>query len=309
VPDGSSYRLSIVKKRMGLFTDKATIVASLPYDPRLAATLPKPDAPTWIRWLRAQGGTSSKLGILRDGDQKLPIRLDDEGDCQIDYASSKDLDVRVGAAELKGDKTFGGGKTTCAKVLDHATFEFTKDGDREWLDVPLLTEVGKTVGHFRIDRQTAEEFLQKRVNRMIAQKTAFGSPVITAQRVLFRDTDKQLTFWGAVSPIDLIAVASIKAERSAPDCEKIAVESKAENATAPPKSLKRVFIDLDVAIYWRNGAELGRSTFEGGATGCPKSVAPGQISQTIRDGADRAAIHKWVARYVANSGGVDLRSK
>lgn len=308
LPEGSSMTLPLTRKRLVVMTDRAPIVASIPYDPRLAATLPKADEPGWVRWLRAQGGTASKLGVMRDGERKLPIRLDDEGDCQLEFASTKGLVLQIGDGELTADPVFGGGKLRCSRLLERASFEFRQEGDREWLDVPVNTKDGRPVTRFSIDRDTAEEFLQKRVNRMIAQKTPFGGPAPGAQRVLYRDSERKLHFSGPISPIDLFAITSIKEERPAPECTGFTLEGKLETPNAP-KTLKRLFIDVNVALYDRTGRQLGSATFPGGAVGCPPKVTPRTIGQTVRDGADRAAIDKWIARYVHNSGGVDLRSE
>ncbi len=308
LPEGSSLALPITRQRLLVMTDRAQIIAAIPFDPRLAATLPKPDEPGWVRWLRAQGGTASRLGVMREGERKLPIRLDDEGDCQLEFASTKGLVLQIGDGELTADATFGGGKLRCSRLLERASFEFRKEGDREWLDVPVNTKDGKTVTTFSIDRDTAEEFLQKRVNRMIAQKTPFGGPAPGAQRVLYRDSERKVHFTGPISPIDLFAITSIKEERPGTDCTGFTLDGKLENPN-PPKTLKRLLIDVNVALYDRTGRQLGSSTFPGGAMGCPQKVTPRTIGQTVRDGADRAAIDKWIARYVHNSGGVDLRSE
>lgn len=302
LPTGaSSLGLTLRRTHHLFFTDKATLTASIPFDPKLAATLPKPEDGTWIRWLRAEGGTTSRAGTLREGERKLPVRLDDEGECQLEFASSKGLQLELPDGVVQANAELGGGRVACSRLFASATYELTKDASGEWLDitVPLATRAGRaTATRFSIDRQLIEEHLQKRINLLIAQKRPLPGAPVGAKRAVLRLADGKLRFLGPPTAIGVVAVATLQPERAAPECTKFKITAKLETNTKPPKSLARVFIDQEVKLYDRAGKQLDTAIFPGGASGCPTEVTQRQAREKIKDGADPAAVESWVVKHL-----------
>lgn len=299
----ASVSLPFSRTRMLIITDRGTINATVPFDSKVAANLPKPDAAPWIQWVKAQGGTASRPGTLLDGDRKILVRLDDEGDAQLTFASSKGLVLELGDGPVASHPELGGGRVQLARLLGNATFDYLKNDGGEWLvlDVPVK---GSKPSRLLLDRGSAEEHVSKRINRMVAQKTAFGPKTPDAKRVLVREANGGVRFLGPSSPIQLIALGQVKAQREAPECTKFTIDAKvADTEAKPPKSIPHLLVDVELTIYDRSGRELGKSEFPGGSLGCPTTVSPRQARETFRDGPAPAQIDAWIQKFIATADG------
>lgn len=291
--------LSIHVNKDGLITDTfGHTDVDLPMLPVHAAQLPSGDG-AWMRIVSSKSQGTNNFKIKKnDFCHGVHVFFAAGSAAKIGVIAPKKATVTIGGEPVKLDSKGLGEFELSTDILIRDWPIAELEGSSDYvhkLPVTVASGSDKKDGHLEIEFSSFRRVLGQRAAKIATGTPLFPKPLPSGAGdklgVWVSDSDHVAKFAGdgLAGAIDLVAVTKRVGERDGPSCTGYkTLDDKAESRT-----IKRVYVDLEVTVYdARSAKKVTDKTFAGGKKGCPGFAEEFQVAY---DGPKDETVKTWLA--------------